>query len=259
MTFQSSSEQDLPIARENYLRVLVLQPLLDHVVIDTRDAIDDALARFTSVGFAMTERGRHTLGSVNHLAVFASDYLELLGWEPGAAMTRSELLAYPPGLNGLVFRTENAAQLFEVLRARGLPALEPLAFARPVRSAGGALAEARFRTVRFEPGTFGATRVYFCEHLTPELVWQTSSPAHRNGARDIVRAVYAGGDAATLAPLLAAIFGEGCVRRSGDRVALDAANAQVEIGTTAAPALVLRSANPGRTQDALGVRLEFVN
>ena len=55
-------------------------PVLDHVVVDVRDRIDEAAECFRSLGFQLTPRGRHTLGSVNHLAMFATDYLELLGF-----------------------------------------------------------------------------------------------------------------------------------------------------------------------------------
>jgi hypothetical protein len=77
-------------------------PVIDHVVIDVRDHIDEAMRCFASLGFLLTPRGRHTLGSVNHLAMFATDYLELLGFgEDGA--TRTELARFPRGFNGLVF------------------------------------------------------------------------------------------------------------------------------------------------------------
>ena len=68
-------------------------PILDHIVIDVRDRIDDAARHFSELGFLLTPRGHHTLGSSNHLAMFATDYLELLGGNkvavarPGGAVT----------------------------------------------------------------------------------------------------------------------------------------------------------------------------
>src|SRR4029077_12419206 len=78
-------------------------PLLDHVVIDVRDRMDEAAHVFTALGFSLTPRGHHTLGSTNHLAMFATDYLELLGFGEGGA-SRDELQSFPIGLNGLVFK-----------------------------------------------------------------------------------------------------------------------------------------------------------
>src|SRR5271169_109426 len=87
--------------------VTLPSPVLDHVVIDVRDQIDDAMRCFPALGFLLTPRGHHTLGSVNHLAMFDTDYLELLGFGEGGA-TRMEIARFPAGLNGLVFKTADA-------------------------------------------------------------------------------------------------------------------------------------------------------
>lgn len=58
-----------------------LIPVLDHVVINVADQLDEASALFRRLGFQLSERGHHSLGSSNHLAVFNQNYLELLGWE----------------------------------------------------------------------------------------------------------------------------------------------------------------------------------
>ena len=71
-----------------------LSATIDHVVITVGDRLDAALAQYTRLGFDMTERGHHTLGSSNHLAIFGQDYLELLGYEPGRAPQRVGL-AHP--------------------------------------------------------------------------------------------------------------------------------------------------------------------
>jgi hypothetical protein len=47
-------------------------PVLDHVVIDVRDRIDEAMRCFSALGFQLTPRGRHTSGSVNHIAMSAT-------------------------------------------------------------------------------------------------------------------------------------------------------------------------------------------
>src|SRR6201987_6460729 len=97
-------------------------PVLDHVVIDVRDHINEAMRCFTSLGFQLTPRGHHTLGSVNHLAMFATDYFELLGFgELGA--TRTEIARFPVGLTGLVFKTADADLVHRRADASGLPVL----------------------------------------------------------------------------------------------------------------------------------------
>src|SRR5271156_4537266 len=147
-----------------------LSPVLDHVVIDVRDRIDEAMNCFQTLGFQLTPRGRHTLGSVNHLAMFATDYLELLGFAEDGA-TRTEIARFPAGLNGLVFKTADAEEVHRHAQAAGLPVLPVQAFSRPV-ALDGATRDARFRTSRLDPNKVVLGRVYFCEHLTPELVWR---------------------------------------------------------------------------------------
>src|SRR5215469_1694663 len=155
-------------------------PVLDHVVIDVRDRIDDAMRCFTALGFQLTPRGHHTLGSANHLAIFATDYLELLGFgEDGA--TRTEIARFPAGLNGLVFKTTDADLVHRRAEAAGLPMLTVQAFSRPV-ALGGVTRDARFRTTRLDPDKITVGRVYFCEHLTPDLVSRPEWQSHPNGA-----------------------------------------------------------------------------
>ncbi|MBT7732591.1 MAG: VOC family protein, partial [Rhodospirillaceae bacterium] len=56
---------------------------LDHVVINVRADMDVAEATFRDLDFTVTPRGYHTLGSINHLMIFETDYLELIGIPEG--------------------------------------------------------------------------------------------------------------------------------------------------------------------------------
>src|SRR6185437_15593295 len=51
---------------------------LDHVVINTLFDMDRAAALMSQLGFTLTPRGYHSLGSFNHLVMFEHDYLELI-------------------------------------------------------------------------------------------------------------------------------------------------------------------------------------
>src|SRR5213595_2519460 len=126
-----------------------LSPVLDHVVIDVCDSIDEAMHQFASLGFLLTPRGHHTLGSMNHLAMFATDYLELLGFGAGGG-SRPELAPFPVGLNGLVFKTADADVVHAHALSAGLPILPVQSFSRPVEL-DGARHDARFRTTRLDP------------------------------------------------------------------------------------------------------------
>lgn len=157
---------------------------LDHVVINVRYAMDAAVELFRRLGFAPTPRGYHSLGSINHLMVFARDYLELIGLPRGAANPRPEIVGRPVGVDALVLRSADADATYAELCRRGIDVEAPLAFSRPV-SLDGEERLAQFRTVRVKPGRFEAGRVYFCEHLTPELVWRPQWQRHRCGAEAI--------------------------------------------------------------------------
>ena len=111
-------------------------PTLDHVVVNARDRIDEAADTYRRLGFTLTPRGYHTLGSMNHLAMFGTDYLELIAVTPGDD-SRPEIMAAPFGLNGLVFGTEDATATYEALRRNEVPIDPPRQFSRPVESVRG--------------------------------------------------------------------------------------------------------------------------
>lgn len=173
---------------------------VDHAVINVLGHMDEATRLFQGLGFTVSERGYHSLGSINHLMMFPRDYLELVGIERGAAVVRREVAESPLGLNGLVFKTDDADACHRQLTDRGIPAEPPLAFSRPV-SVGGEEHQARFRTVRLKPGVVPSGRVYFCEHQTPGLVWRPDLAAHANGAVGLSEFVFVTPDPAKDAAL----------------------------------------------------------
>jgi len=186
-------------------------PTLDHVVINVRDRIDDGADTFRRLGFTLTPRGYHTLGSMNHLAMFGTDYLELIAARPGDT-GRPEILGTPAGLNGLVFGTDDSESAFAAMQAAGVPILPPQQFSRPVELADGPH-DATFRTVRLPLDAVPDGRLYFCHHLTRDLVWRDEWRHHANGAVGIARAMIASADPAVWSRLFALMFGDGAVAR----------------------------------------------
>ena len=154
---------------------------LDHTVINVHFDMDRAQAVFESLGFQLTPRGRHSLGSINHLIVLKDDYVEIVGLPTGTDLLRKEVLDTPVGIDGLVFQTLSADNTYASLHKAKLPVQAVQAFSRPVDLEGMTYL-ASFRTTRFAPATYPAGRVYFCQHLTPELVWRKEWQAHANQA-----------------------------------------------------------------------------
>jgi hypothetical protein len=193
-------------------------PTLDHVVVNVRDRIDAAAETYRRLGFTLTPRGYHTLGSVNHLAMFGTDYLELIAVKPGDD-SRSELLSSPTGLDGLVFGTEDALATYKTLRRNEVPIDPPQQFSRPVEADGGTQ-DAVFRTTRVPRSASPAGRLYFCQHLTRNLVWRDEWRHHGNGAVGIARAVIAAEEPEVLGGLFAHMFGPDTVRATDDGCSL---------------------------------------
>ena len=221
------------------------RPVLDHLVIDVRDRMAAGAARLAALGFQLTPMGRHSLGSANHLAVLAEDYLELLGTDvPGGAL-RPDIAPYPAGLNGLVFRGRESEALQAALQARGVPVQPALGFHRPVDLPDGTRAEARFKVVRLDRAAAFDGRLYWCEHLTPEHVWRPEWQAHPNTALAVARVLLASRDPERQAALFERIFGAGSVTATADgRRLLRAGAVVVEVAPQALVAAELGEAAP---------------
>ena len=110
-------------------------PTLDHVVVNVRDRIDEGAETYRRLGFTLTPRGYHTLGSMNHLAMFGTEYLELIAAPAGDAR-RQEILAAPEGLNGLVWGSEDSNRTYEVSARRRRANRTAAAILPPGRTAG---------------------------------------------------------------------------------------------------------------------------
>ena len=205
-------------------------PTLDHVVINVRDRIDEGADTFRRLGFTLTPRGYHTLGSMNHLAMFGTDYLELIAARAGDTQ-RPEIMEAPEGLNGLVFGTEDSAATYAAMRQAGVPMLPPGEFSRPVALPDGSTRDAVFRTVRLVPGTITAGRLYFCHHFTRDLVWRDEWRHHANGATGVVRAVIAATDPSELGGLFGRMFGPDAVRPIAGGLALTVGVSRFDIVT----------------------------
>lgn len=153
---------------------------LDHLVLNAQYDTDSAAALLERLGFTLTPRGYHTLGSINHLILLGDSYLDILGLPADQPAQRRELLAGPPGFDGLVFGSRDIEASAEAIRRAGFAAQPVRSFSRPVDVAGQTR-QASFSTVHLAADTFSAGRVYFCQHHTPELVWRDEWRRHRNG------------------------------------------------------------------------------
>jgi hypothetical protein len=154
----------------------------DHLVINVKYAMARYEQIFQELGFALTPRSVHSLGSVNRLAVFADGYLELIGLPADATTLRKDILESYTGLDGLVFAMDDPGALQTRLAGQGFAFQAVQSFSRPVEI-DGVQQLAEFETVRLTSGQFREGRVYFCRHLTPQLVRRREWMRHPNTAR----------------------------------------------------------------------------
>lgn len=151
----------------------------DHLVIIGRDQLHQLGRRFLSQGFQLTPLAHHNLGSINQLIMLDSSYIELLGWEPGKPLQRAEIANQPLGLDALVFRTNNAEKTYQELLEKGFSVNPVQDLSRESEYMGKSVL-VQFKTVRFSVQPIPGIRIYFCEHLTPEYVWQEQWLKHQN-------------------------------------------------------------------------------
>jgi hypothetical protein len=168
------------IHRTNHAESILMTFPLDHIVINTLFDMDRAATLMEQLGFTVTPRGYHSLGSINHLMVFEGGYLELVGLPLGTDVLRRDVLESSLGLNGLVFQAKEVDAIVGPLRDSGLAMLPPQDFSRPA-IIDGVEQLVGFRTTRTAPKLFAAGRVYYCQHYTPELVWRREWMTHANG------------------------------------------------------------------------------
>jgi Glyoxalase-like domain len=246
------------------------EPLvLDHIVIGVHDKLDDAESLYRRLGFNLTPRGYHTLGSINHLAIFGDNYLELLGVPPGAPEVRPVLWSSTPGLSGLAFKAKDAARLHDALADAGKAVEDWNSFSRPV-VVDGKTKHASFRTFQIGRNVFSNGRFFFCQHETPELVYRDADRGHPNGAEAITDVFIVSRNAAALLDLFDAFPAKPTTSSSLDGIKLPAGTATLHILTpdeaqlrfaAALPenldqthrlvAVAFRSASLGKTERAL--------
>jgi catechol 2,3-dioxygenase-like lactoylglutathione lyase family enzyme len=178
---------------------------IDHVVVLVRD-LDKAQQAYARMGFTLTPRGFHTLGSQNHCLMFGADYVELLAVPKAhpAMQHFTDFLAKGEGLGAIALATDDAGGLHASLAADGIAADAPLDFSRQVEGLG----DARFRIVQLPPERSPGCRMFACQHFTRDMVWRTEYQRHANGATQIAAVAVVAEDpeaaAASYGKLLAA-------------------------------------------------------
>jgi hypothetical protein len=193
-----------------------MQYEFDHLVIMARDQMSLVAKQFSDLGFHLSAKSTHNLGSSNQLIVLDNTYLEILGWKAGTLPQRQEIANQALGLDALVFRTTNAEECFKALQVAGLEPNAVQDLSRPAQ-VDNEIKQAFFKTVRFSQQPITGLRIYFCEHLTPDFVWVSADQQHLNSMNHLQSiTLESANPLATTLTLIKLLQIEGGDRLSGD-------------------------------------------
>lgn len=171
----------------------VTNPSIDHVAHFVPD-ITAASSTLTALGFTLTPLSEQThritpdspltpAGASNRCVMLSQGYLEFLTPTHDTANARQlrDALTRYTGVHLIAFGTQDATTDHQRLTDEAFQPLVPLALQRQVGTPAGD-ATARFTVVRVPPGTMDEGRIQYCQHHTPEVVWQPRWTKHANAA-----------------------------------------------------------------------------
>ncbi|MBE0623951.1 MAG: VOC family protein [Burkholderiales bacterium] len=196
---------------------------IDHVVIAASN-LDEAQDTFRRMGFTLTPRGHHTLGSENHCVMFGRDYFELL-MVPQRLPGREyyyDFARIGDGLAAVALKTDNARGAFGELSAAALAPSDPVDFSRPVQLSGETkIASFRITQLGLEQTPGG--QVFLCQHFTRDVVWRPEYQTHANTATGLAALAIVSADVSATARAYERLFdakaeaiGEGLLIDTGD-------------------------------------------
>ncbi len=187
--------------------------------------IDNAAPALEKLGFTLTpfsaqsnrfEPGGPLLpaGTGNRCIMLKRGYLEFLtptGDTPVANQLREAMQRYV-GVHSIIFGTGAPEADYARLAHEGFSPLEPIALQRQLDTPQGQ-DTARFTIVRVAPGVMAEGRIQFCQHHTPELVWQPQWLKHANRATALTAVILCMEDPAEAAARYARFTG---LKAAGD-------------------------------------------
>jgi len=200
-----------------------MKPLagIDHALVGVAD-LEAARELWTRLGFTLSPRGRHKgWGTGNYCAMFAHDYVELLGIVDPAGFDNglnAMLAAQGPGLLGFAAATDDVGEAVELLVKGGIPH-ERKALSRLLELPDGDVEPAFDLAMPQKPYPAGM-KPFVCAHLTRDLVWRPEWMRHANTAKSIASLTFVADDPIALRDPFEAILGLGAVTATDDTLAV---------------------------------------
>jgi hypothetical protein len=206
--------------------------VLDHVAHFVPD-LGEAGALLERLGFVPSPVSHHQAngkpaGTSNRCLMFEEGYVEILAPmldTPNAARVRNHMARYD-GVHLVCFGSPDAEGEHARLAAHGF---EPEPFVRLQRQVDDGRT-VRFGVVYVPPAKMPEARIQYCEHYTPEVIWEPRLVAHRNGVIGLGDAYVVAEDPVDAAARWARFSGL-LPAPDGELVRLDTARGRIFIGT----------------------------
>jgi len=186
---------------------------LDHLIIGVRD-LDAAARHFERMGFHLSPKMHHSIGTSNHLIMFGSTFLELVGGFEridasagfGRVSAMGRQVAIAEGVVGTAFASSDARGDQAALVAAGAAVGPVESFTRPVPLPSGEDGEVHCSVVMSD---HPAPRInlFVSNQHRPQFVWIPEWQRQPNGVCDIVEVDYALRDPEAFSALFAAFVG----------------------------------------------------
>lgn len=174
-------------------------------------------------------------GTANRTAMLARGYLEILtttGDTPNAARLKAAMARYT-GVHLVCFGTAESEAVHARLMQREFDPAPVVHLQRTVEGESGKPTEARFSVTRAAPERMPEGRIQFCEHHTPEAIWQERWLKHANGAQSLLAVAIAVADIDEATQRWCKLTGR-TFRATGDLRVIVTDRGQALIGTAAA-------------------------
>jgi Glyoxalase-like domain len=169
---------------------------LDHIVHAVRD-LDAAAEFYSSAGFTVGARNRHSWGTHNRIVQLKNCYIEILRVAepekivPHGARSFSfgafnrDFLARREGFSMLILNSGNAIEDARSFDASGIGGFEVFDFAREGTKPDGTPVKLAFSLAFASDPTSPGLRFAVCQHHFPENFWDPAFQIHGNGAKTV--------------------------------------------------------------------------
>lgn len=154
-------------------------------------------------------------GTANRCMMFREGYIEILtttGDTPNAQTLKKGMARYV-GVHLIAFGSPDGDATADQLRAAGFAPLPTVRLEREIGLQDGSTGHVRFNVVRVAPETMPEGRIQFCQHRTPENMWQGRWLDHANGATGLSSILVASPDPAEAAVRIGRFVGRVASRR----------------------------------------------